>query len=210
MAINRRPPCFPNAAQIRVKTFQTFALMLLDKYPATFNMILNDGKRTGFYVRTADNVYRVGSLQLESNVVPLSSDGLSPEEAEQILVKWTDITDRPVVSPQQIDDAVMHPVVPDGYFTKVIVNMQPESEMTLEAYKWYIINGGTTDDYYFRLPAGQANLTSIKVTVIGSKVANVEAHAGGTISGNQTRSYVTNCTVEFVFDANTNDWLVIK
>ena len=210
MAINLPHPRYPNSTQIRVKSVQTYAQLLLDRYPSTFNLVLNDGKRSGFYIRTADNFFKVGSLQIQSNVVPTSSEGLTPEEAAQILVKWSDITDRPTVTPAQIDNAILNPNILDSGYSKVIMNMQPPTETTLEVQKWYIISDGTVGDYYFRLPAGQPHLSSIKISAIAHRVINIAPPSGSTINAGTKAVYITNGSAEFVFNANTNDWLMTK
>lgn len=210
MAINKRPLHFSNPPQIRVKSFSTYAQLLLDKYPATFSMVLRDGKRSGFYVRTANNFYKVGSLQLQTNVVPLSSEGLSPEEAEQILVRWADITDRPVSTPAQIDEAIMNPHIATGSFIKVIVNSTPSEGTVLQTDRWYIVPGNTADDYSYKLPKGQQHLASIKISSSGGNVINVSPPSGETVNASTRPVSLTKGTVEFVFDANTNNWIVVR
>ena len=211
MSINCITPRSINPTQIRVKSFNTYALLLLDKYPATFNLVLNDGKRTGFYVRTANTFYKVGSIQLQSNVVPISSEGLTEEEEAQILVKWSDITDRPTVTPTQIDQAVLNPNVIDSSYIKEIINIQPASQITLSAQKWYLVSQGNSGvSYQFKLPANQVNLTSIKISAIDSAIIKIAPSTGGTINASVAEVLVTDGSVEFVFSADTNDWLLVK
>lgn len=212
MSVNAKPTRFSNQQQIRVKSFKTYNLMLMDRYPATFNLILDDGKRSGFYVRTACNFYKVGSLQLQSNVVPLSSEGLSPEEEAQILVKWNDITDRPIVKPSQIDDAILNPNVLDTGYTKVIVRESgtKENPVVLKSKTWYIASVNIPDDFTFKLPSNPNDLDTVKVSVQYYKVANVYPGDNNTVDRGLKPIVISNDSREFVFDANTGDWIVLK
>ena len=192
---------------LTTKTYTTYADMLADRCRPQFSLVLT-GVKSGFYIKVADVVYKVGELTIPSNAVPLTSEGVTPEEAAQILVKWADITDRPTAEPSQIDEAVLNPTVPDGLYSKVIMSIQPPEVFELTVQCWYIIRNGLPGDYYFKLPVG-TDLSSIKVSVIGSKVANIIPPTNGTINGTTTTAVVTNGSVEFVFNESTNDWLMV-
>jgi len=182
--------------------------MLADRCRPQFSLVLT-GVKSGFYIKVVDTIYKVGELIIPSNAVPPTSEGITPEEAAQILVKWKDITDRPTAEPSQIDEAVLSPTVPDGLYSKVIMNIQPPDVFELVVQCWYIIRNGVPGDYYFKLPVGTTDLSSIKVSVIGSKVANIVPPTNGTINGSTTTAIVTNGSAEFVFNESTNDWLMV-
>jgi len=182
--------------------------MLADRCRPQFSLVLT-GVKSGFYIKVADVVYKVGELIIPSNAVPLTSEGVTPEEAAQILVKWADITDRPTAEPSQIDEVVLNPTVPDGLYSKVIMSIQPPEVFELSNRTWYIIRANMPGDFYLRLPANAIDLDSIKVSVIGSKVANITPHLDGTINGGIASAVVTNGSAEFVFNESTNDWLMV-
>lgn len=212
MAVNPKPLRITNQQQIRVKTFKTYALLLLDKYPATFNIVLNDGKRSGFYIRTADNTYKVGSLQVQSNTVPLSSEGLSPEEAEQVILAWKDITDRPVATPQQIDELVLHTASSESGYSKVILEDTgtKDEPIELQAGCWYIASINLQGDYELMLPANPKNLDTVKVSVQNYKVANVRPWHSDTANADVIPIVISNDSREFIYDSDKGDWIVVK
>ena len=193
---------------LTTKTYTTYADMLADRCRPQFSLVLT-GVKSGFYIKVADVVYKVGELIIPSNAVPLTSEGVTPEEAAQILVKWADITDRPTAEPSQIDEVVLNPTVPDGLYSKVIMSIQPPEVFELSNRTWYIIRANMPGDFYLRLPANAIDLDSIKVSVIGSKVANITPHLDGTINGGIASAVVTNGSAEFVFNESTNDWLMV-
>ena len=193
---------------LTTKTYTTYADMLADRCRPQFSLVLT-GVKSGFYIKVDDVVYKVGELIIPSNAVPPTSEGVTPEEAAQILVKWTDITDRPISTPSQIDEAVLSPTVPDWIYSKVIMTVQPPDVFELSNRTWYIIRANMPGDFYLRLPANAIDLDSIKVSVIGSKVANIIPPTNGTINGTTTAAVVTNGSAEFVFNESTNDWLMI-
>ena len=193
---------------LTTKTYTTYADMLADRCRPQFSLVLT-GVKSGFYIKVDDVVYKVGELIIPSNAVPPTSEGVTPEEAAQILVKWTDITDRPISTPSQIDEAVLSPTVPDWIYSKVIMTVQPPDVFELSNRTWYIIRANMPGDFYLRLPANAIDLDSIKVSVIGSKVANIIPPTNGTINGTTTTTVVTNGSAEFVFNESTNDWLMI-
>ena len=120
------------------------------------------GVKSGFYIKVADVVYKVGELIIPSNAVPLTSEGVTPEEAAQILVKWADITDRPISTPTQIDEAVLSPTAPDWVYSKVIMTVQPPDVFELSNRTWYILRANMLGDFYLKQTTGAVDLDSIK------------------------------------------------
>lgn len=200
----------PQTSKNFVKVYKTYAAMIGDACKYAFNLVLTGHNKAGFYIRADCNIYQVGAINIPANAVPPSSDGISPEEAAQILVKWGDITDRPSVSPSQIDEAVLNPLIPSGVYAKQFVKSPPQEMQLLDVQKWYIVKGPYAGEYNFRLPANSLNMGSIKLSVVRFKIVYVHPHEGGSINGMEHSVMITDNTVEFVFDSESNDWILVK